>query len=68
METVRSPKRSTYEISGPICIMILLILVLALLTGCANVTVIKLAEMCHSNEGKPTVSFTGETGKVDCHQ
>lgn len=66
METVRSPKPSTYEISGPVCLMILFILVMALLTGCANLTVVRLAEMCHAAEGHPAVTFSSESGKVDC--
>jgi len=66
METVRSPKQSTYAISGPVCIMILLILILALITGCANVTVVKLAELCHAHDGKPSVTFSSESGKAEC--
>lgn len=38
----------------------------ALLSGCANVTVVKLAELCHANEGHPNSTFTTDTGKVDC--
>lgn len=66
METLKSPKQSTYEISGPVCLLILFMLAMALCTGCANVTIVKLAEMCHSHEGKPSVTFSGETGKSEC--
>lgn len=66
---VRQPKQSTYAISGPVCLLFLGILVAAcfgLLGGCANATVVKLAEMCHAEQGRPAVSFSGESGKVDC--
>ena len=42
------------------------IVAMVLLTGCTNMTVVKLAEMCHAEQGKPAASFNGSTGKVDC--
>ena len=35
-------------------------------TGCTNLTVVKLAELCHAEAGKPAASFNGSSGKVDC--
>lgn len=67
METVRSPKKSTYDIGSGAAMLAFLIILIVMITGCANVTVVKLAEMCHMHEGKPSVSFVGESGKVDCH-
>lgn len=45
---------------------VLAILLLAVITGCANVTVVKLAELCYGAQGKPATSFVGESGRVDC--
>lgn len=46
--------------------LVLVILLMAIITGCANVTVVRLAEMCHSNSGHPNTTFAGESGRVDC--
>jgi uncharacterized protein YceK len=66
MEACRSPKQSTYESASCVCLLFVLILIAALLSGCANVTVVKLAELCHANSGKPSITFAGESGKADC--
>jgi hypothetical protein len=66
MEQVRHPKQSTYEVSSGLFLFAALIVILAMLTGCGNMTVVKLAEMCHSHEGKPAATFNGDSGKVEC--
>jgi hypothetical protein len=35
-------------------------------TGCTNMTIVKLAEMCFDAAGKPVSSFNGSSGKVEC--
>ena len=49
-----------------LAILAFFIFLMALITGCTNATVIKLADMCHQHEGKPSVTFSGDTGKVAC--
>jgi hypothetical protein len=66
VEPVRNPKPNTYEVSTGLLLFAALIIILAMATGCANVTVVKLAQMCHSHDMKPTATFAGDTGKVDC--
>lgn len=64
-----SVKPMSWGMSALIALMVFLVLAaVALLSGCANVTVIKLAEMCYgaASNGKPTVSFVGESGRVEC--
>lgn len=54
---------------GPVLIALLVFIIIAAsCAGCANATVVKLAEMCYgaANSGKPSVSFVGESGRVDC--
>jgi hypothetical protein len=66
METVRHPKQSTYEVSTGLLMLAALIVILAMLTGCGNMTVVKLAQMCHDHEGRPAATFNGDSGKVEC--
>lgn len=59
----------TKPFSGLAKAVVFFILVLFLIvaaTGCANVTIVKLAELCHAHDGKPSVTFSGESGKADC--
>lgn len=56
-------------IVGPFLATIFLVVfvtAVAHLTGCANVTVTQLADRCYVNGGKASVTFSGDTGKVDC--
>lgn len=72
MQTYLSKQQRSQEKgkdTGPaVVILAVLIVVFASchLTGCANVTVVKLAELCHTNSGHPSVTFAGESGKVEC--
>lgn len=66
MEPIRRTKKSSYDIASACAMLAAIIIILVMATGCANVTVVKLAEMCHAHEGKPTITFFGESGKAEC--
>lgn len=66
METTRQTKKSTYDIGSACAMLAVIIILIVMTTGCTNMTVVKLAEMCHAEHMKPNTSFNGSTGRVDC--
>lgn len=53
-------------LGGGTVLAIFAFIALSLTVGCANVTVTQLADRCYANGGKASVTFAGDTGKVNC--